>query len=347
MAGENETGAEGGADIAEGGQEVEAGTEGSEGGEAAPPVAGQQRGPDGKFKPPAPEKRRFKFRAAGEEVEAELTDEEVAQQLSLARGAQKKMWEAAQERKQAAAEREALKKEREQHDAARKALAGDPRKLRAWVREQTGGDAEKAHKLLVAVMKEEIAELNLDPRERRLRELEAEKQQREADDAESKTKAEREKLSAETQAKVGQLREKFIADLTGIMDLVNVPASERALAIAAELYMENRTGANLSKEELAEVVKEETVGFALDITKEWTAEQWQQLDPATYRKIVKHAADGVRGRQAGASGTAPARREGPAVGKKGAAPDDAPRVPYGTKPPSKPLTRAEEKAIYG
>lgn len=50
--------------------------------------------------PPVPQKKKFKYKADGAEVEEELDDNEIANRLSLAKGAQKRMQEASTTKKQ-------------------------------------------------------------------------------------------------------------------------------------------------------------------------------------------------------------------------------------------------------
>jgi hypothetical protein len=326
MAGEIEVVADAGADTgAAAGEGVDAGVA---------PQAGA--------KPATPAPKRWKYKADGKDLEEELTEEQVTQRLSLSHAAQKRMAEAARERKEAAAEREAAKQERAALEAAKKGLAGDPAALRKFLREQLG-DPEKAHDLLISVMKAEIADRNLDPRERELAELKAEKAAREAADKEASEKSAKEQHEAKVSEAVGKHREVFVKRLGAIMDLKHpttgramVPQNDATLAIAANVYMENVRGKmGLSEQEMAEAVRGETVAAVADFTEGWTGEDWEANHPAIYRAIVSHAAGKVRSRQQAATGET--RREGPAVRAKPLEGSEASdRIP-----PPKPLSRRE------
>ena len=61
--------------------------------------------------PPPIEKKKFKYKADGAEIEEELDDAEVGNRLSLAKAAQKRMQEAASIQKQTQAFYEALQKD--------------------------------------------------------------------------------------------------------------------------------------------------------------------------------------------------------------------------------------------
>lgn len=313
------------------------------GGEETIPGAeeGNERGRRAEAPKPPAQKRTYKYKVDGKDEQEELTEEDLAQRLSHSRAASKRMAEAARERKAVAAERQKLEQDREALTAAQKAVAGDPNALRKYLREQAG-DPQKAHKLLVQALKEEIAEMNLDPTERRLRELEAEKSARDAADAEAKTKSEKVEQEARVKAAIEKHRPVFVQRLGAIMEIQGVPKNDATLGIAAEVYLENaREKIGLTNEEMAEAIKDRTVGVVRDMATTWTGEDWEKNDPATYKKILRHAAAKIRGRQGQAAGST--QREGPAVRTKG---EGRQTESGGRLPPSKPLSRQEEREIY-
>lgn len=334
--------------------EIEMDTEAAEGGEElgaeeTAEAGGEEAATGGRPGKPAGEalakrKIRVKTKTGGVE-ELELSDDEIGERLSLPHEAYKRMDQARREREELASEREKLKQERDALTAAQKSLAGDPQALRKFLREQAG-DPEKAHRLLVQAMKAEIEELKLDPRDRRLAELEAEKQAREAADREAQEKTQKSEAEAKIKAEVEKQRPIFVQRLNGILSIPGVPQNDVSLGIAAEVYLANaKDGLQLTDAEMAEAVKDRTIGVVTTATAGWTGEDWKRHHPQAYKACLAQARKEVVQRQGGAA--AGVVRQGPAVRKEQPR-DKAGRYDAdGRIPPPKPLTAKEEKEIFG
>jgi hypothetical protein len=325
---ENQEGAEAGS---------QAGVDGAAGGQA--PQGGPQRGADGRFQgsqgaePAAKMKYRIKSKSGGEE-EVEADEETIRAALSAHREVHHRLRSVAEERKKLEAERAAFQKERETLASVWK----DPVALRKYLHEQVTDPAE-AHRIKVQLLKLDLDEQKLSPEQKRLRELE----EREAIRAKETEKAAKEKAEAEIRAKMEALRPAMVKQLTTILDLGGIPATERTLSRMAEAWRDNkRDNLGMSDQELADYVKEELDG-ELDARlgdKSLSDEAFEQRYPQVMERAHRILVEKIKKRRSGASGGT--SREGAAVAKKEEAAGEG-----GIIPPRRPLSRAEERQIYG
>jgi hypothetical protein len=323
---ENQEGAEAGS---------QAGADGTAAGQE--PQGGPQRGADGRFQgsqgaTPTAKKYRIKSKSGGEE-EVEADDEAIRAALSAHREVHHRLRSVAEERKKLEAERAAFQKERETLASVWK----DPVALRKYLHEQVT-DPTEAHRIKVQLLKLDLDEQKLSPEQKRLRELE----EREALRAKETEKAAKEKAEAEIRAKVEALRPAFVKQLTTILDMGGIPATEHALSRMAEAWRDNkRDNLGMSDQELAEYVKE-GLDSELDARlgdKALTDEIFERRYPQVMERAHRILVEKIKKRRSGASGGT--SREGAAVAKKEEATEG------GIIPPRRPLSRAEERQIYG
>jgi hypothetical protein len=328
---ENQEGAEAGS---------QAGVEGTAGGQA--PQGGPQRGADGRFQgsqgtaPAAKMKYRIKSKSGGEE-EVEADEETIRAALSAHREVHHRLRSVAEERKKLEAERAAFQKERETLASVWK----DPAALRKYLHEQVT-DPEEAHRIKVQLLKLDLDERKKSPEQRELEALRQEREARQAREKEETEKAAKEKAEAEIRAKVEALRPGFVKQLTTILDLGGIPATERTLSRMAEAWRDNkRDNLGMSDQELADYVKEELDG-ELDARlgdKSLSDEAFEQRYPQVMERAHRILVEKIKKRRSGAAGGS--SREGAAVAKKEEAGEG------GIIPPRRPLSRAEERQIYG
>lgn len=187
--------------------------------------------------PPKPEKKRFKYKADGAEVEEELDDAEIGNRLSLAKAAQKRMQEAANVQKQTKAFYEALQKDP-------LSVLTDPKVM----------GSEKFQQLAEQFLSKKLAEQMLTPEERAQQEKEARLAKYEQEEARRNEEA--------NQAKAQQLEahyaKQYEQTIMTALQTSNLPKNPFTVKRMAELMQKNiQHGLDLEPQALAQLVKED------------------------------------------------------------------------------------------
>ena len=188
-------------------------------------------------KPEVPTKRKFTYKSDGADHEEELSDEEVASKLSLARAANKRMSEAATSRKQV--------------DAFVQALKDDP--MSVLENEQIMG-SKKFRDIAEKFLLKQIEEESLTPAERAQAERERKLTEYE--------RREQEQKQVESAAEAKRLEEHYTAEYekTIIESLTssNLPKTPYTVARMAKLMQTNlKNGYDLTSAQLASMVRED------------------------------------------------------------------------------------------
>lgn len=186
--------------------------------------------------PQASAKKKFKYKADGNEVEEELDDNEIASRLSLAKAAHKRMQESAR-----------ILKEKENFE---KTLKEKP--LDVLTKQDFNGKSfrELAEEFLI----QQIEEESLTPQQREQRAKEAKLKEYEA--------KEQERLKAEEQAKLEQLENHYRAEyekaIISGLESSALPKNEYTVRRMAELMQKNiQLGLDLEPQYIAQMVKED------------------------------------------------------------------------------------------
>lgn len=307
-----------------------------------PAQSGPQRGADGRFQggqgATQAEKRKYRIKSkSGGEEEVEAGDEEIRAALSAHREVHHRLRSVAEERKKLEAERAAFQKEREQA----KAVFKDPAEYRKWMHEQMQ-DPEEAHRLLVKAIRMDIDERKKSPEQRELEALRQEREERQAREKEETERAAKEKAEAEIRARAEALRPAFVKQLTAVLDLGGLPATERTLSRMAEAWVTNkRDNLGMNDQELANYVKEELDG-ELDARlgdKSLSDADFERRYPQVMERAHRILVEKIKRRRSGATGGT--SREAAAVAKKDEAREG------GIIPPRKTLSRSEERQLFG
>jgi hypothetical protein len=187
--------------------------------------------------PVIPEKRKYKFKADGQEYEEEYDDESITRQLSLAKAAQKRMNEASMTRKQAESFIHAL-----QNDPM--SVLQDPRIM----------GQEKFRQIAEQYLSKQLEEELLSPEEKARKSMEERLRKYEEQEKEEMTRAE--------QAKLQKLEEHYSNEYQKtIMEALNVsslPKNAFTVKRMASLMQKNlEHDLDLPPQALAQIVKED------------------------------------------------------------------------------------------
>lgn len=187
--------------------------------------------------PPKVEKKKFKYKADGAEVEEELDDAEIGNRLSLAKAAQKRMQEAANVQRQTKAFYEALQKDP-------LAVLTDPKVM----------GSEKFQQLAEQFLSKKLQEQMLTPEERAMREKEERLAKYEQEEARRNEEA--------NQAKARQLEEHYAKQyeqtIMTALQSSSLPKNPFTVKRMAELMQKNiQYGLDLEPQALAQLVKED------------------------------------------------------------------------------------------
>lgn len=187
--------------------------------------------------PPKPEKKKFKYKADGADVEEELDEAEVGNRLSLAKAAQKRMQEAANVQRQTKAFYEALQKDP-------LSVLTDPKVM----------GSEKFQQLAEQFLSKKLAEQMLTPEERAQQEKEARLAKYEQEEAKRNEEA--------NQAKAKQLEDYYAKQyeqtIMTALQSSNLPKNPFTAKRMAELMQKNiQHGLDLEPQALAQLVKED------------------------------------------------------------------------------------------
>lgn len=186
---------------------------------------------------PVAEKKKFKYKADGAEVEEELDEVEVGNRLSLAKAAQKRMQEAANVQRQTRAFYEALQKDP-------LSVLTDPKVM----------GSEKFQQLAEQFLSKKLAEQMLTPEERAQQEKEARLAKYEQEEARRNEEA--------NQAKAQQLEahyaKQYEQTIMTALQTSNLPKNPFTVKRMAELMQKNiQHGLDLEPQALAQLVKED------------------------------------------------------------------------------------------
>lgn len=187
--------------------------------------------------PPKPEKKKFKYKADGADVEEELDEAEVGNRLSLAKAAQKRMQEAANVQRQTKAFYEALQKDP-------LSVLTDPKVM----------GSEKFQQLAEQFLSKKLAEQMLTPEERAQQEKEARLAKYEQEEAKRNEEAK--------QAKAKQLEDHYAKQyeqtIMTALQSSSLPKNPFTVKRMAELMQKNiQHGLDLGPQALAQLVKED------------------------------------------------------------------------------------------
>jgi hypothetical protein len=187
--------------------------------------------------PPKPEKKKFKYKADGADVEEELDEAEVGNRLSLAKAAQKRMQEAANVQRQTKAFYEALQKDP-------LSVLTDPKIM----------GSEKFQQLAEQFLSKKLAEQMLTPEERVQQEKEARLAKYEQEEVKRNEEA--------NQAKAKQLEDHYAKQyeqtIMTALQSSSLPKNPFTVKRMAELMQKNiRHGLDLEPQALAQLVKED------------------------------------------------------------------------------------------
>lgn len=186
-----------------------------------------------------PAKRKYKYKADGQDWEEELDDNEVQKRLSLSKGAYKRMEEAALTKKQA--------------EQFVKMLQEDPIKV---LTNPAFGGQKKFREIAENFLARELEEQMLSPEEKKFRDMESRLKQYEESEKAEKQKAET--------AQIQKLQEHYQQDyeqkiIKGLQSQ-NLPKTPKTVRRMAELLAKSiEHGIDLPPEHLAELVKADYV----------------------------------------------------------------------------------------
>lgn len=188
-------------------------------------------------KPAVAEKKKFKYKADGAEVEEELDDAEIGSRLSLAKAAQKRMQEAANVQRQTKAFYEALQKDP-------LSVLTDPKVM----------GSDKFQQLAEQFLSKKLAEQMLTPEERAQQEKDARLSKYEQEEAKRNEEA--------NQAKARQLEEHYARQyeqtIMTALQSSSLPKNPFTVKRMAELMQKNiQHGLDLEPAQLAQLVKED------------------------------------------------------------------------------------------
>ena len=215
------------------------------------------------------QKKKFKYKADGAEVEEELDDSEIASRLSLAKAAHKRMQEAAEKQKR--------------FDWMEKTLKENP--LQILSDESFGGTKkfrEVAEKFLIQQLEEEA----LTPEQRSMKEKERKLAEYEA--------KEKERQQVEEQSKTQQLedhyRQEYEKTIISALELSNLPKTESTVKRMAALMQKNITlGLDLEPQYIAQLVREDFISEQKSLVGSMSAEQLiAMFGDEVANKIRKH-----------------------------------------------------------
>lgn len=185
------------------------------------------------------ERRKYKYKVDGKEVEEELSDDDVKKHLSMSRAAYKRMQEAASEKKQA---QEFVKMLRENPEAVLN-------------NEQIMG-SKKFREIAEQYLSKQLQEEMLSPEEKHKREMETKLKQYEETEKQQRQQAEAKQME-QLQAHYAQDYEQKI--MTGLQSQ-NIPKTPRTVKRMAELMSKNlQYSLELEPQQLAEIVKQDYI----------------------------------------------------------------------------------------
>lgn len=187
--------------------------------------------------PPKVEKKKFKYKADGAEVEEELDDAEIGNRLSLAKAAQKRMQEASNVQKQTRAFYEALQKDP-------LSVLTDPKVM----------GSEKFQQLAEKFLSQKLAEQMLTPEERAMRD----KEERLAKYEQEEAKRNEEANQAKAQQLEAHYAKQYEQTIMTALQTSNLPKNPFTVKRMAELMQKNiQHGLDLEPQALAQLVKED------------------------------------------------------------------------------------------
>lgn len=185
------------------------------------------------------ERRKYKYKVDGKEVEEELSDDDVKKHLSMSRAAYKRMQEAASEKKQA---QEFVKMLRENPE-------------QVLNNEQIMG-SKKFREIAEQYLSKQLQEEMLSPEEKHKREMESKLKQYEETEKQQRQQAEAKQME-QLQAHYAQDYEQKI--MTGLQSQ-NIPKTPRTVKRMAELMSKNlQYSLELEPQQLAEIVKQDYI----------------------------------------------------------------------------------------
>lgn len=232
--------------------------------------------------PPKPERRKYKLKVDGAEVEEELTDDEISVRLQKGRAADKRMQEAAEYRKQYEKFVESVKKDPV-------AALKDPRfgiDVRKQIEDQLIAEWESQQKLSGLSPQEREAVQRAETAERERDELRAEKQR------EQETIQQRQRAELETKVQ-GDLEREFMDAL----DKSGLPKNRQTLAIMAEIAALNLDhGIELTRDQLVSETNSRLQGMHKQVMGGLQGEALvKYLGDDVVREIVRYSVSKVRG----------------------------------------------------
>lgn len=185
------------------------------------------------------ERRKYKYKVDGKEVEEELSDDDVKKHLSMSRAAYKRMQEAASEKKQAQ-EFVKMLRENPEHVLNNEQIMG----------------SKKFREIAEQYLSKQLQEEMLSPEEKHKREMESKLKQYEETEKQQRQQAEAKQME-QLQAHYAQDYEQKI--MTGLQSQ-NIPKTPRTVKRMAELMSKNlQYSLELEPQQLAEIVKQDYI----------------------------------------------------------------------------------------
>jgi hypothetical protein len=247
------------------------------------------------------ERRRYKLKVDGAELEEELTDDEVTVRLQKARAAEKRMQEAAAQRKQLQEAVEYLKK--------------DPF---AAFKESFGVDLDELAERRLA---ERYREQLMTPEEQERLRLQRENESYKAREAE----AQRQREEQARQAYEAKVAEEMERDFMSALEASDLPKTKETLRLMAEVAQLNLDhGIELTPAQMAAEVRERISGIHQHVTRSLKGESLlKYLGDDVVKEVLRQSVARVKGTSA-----TPAPTPNP-FGDKTTAPgdDEAPKKP--------------------
>lgn len=201
-------------------------------------IEGNEEGQDNAA-PVQPSKRKYKYKADGQEFEEELDESEIGRRLSLSKAAYKRMEEASKTQKQA--------------EQFVKMLQEDP--MRILSNPQVMGN-EKFRELAENFLAKQLEDQMLSPEQKQQREMQERLKKYEDAEKEQKTKAEQEQMLKLQEHYQQDYEQKIIKGLQS----QNLPKTAKTVRRMAELMAKSAEhGIDLQPEHLAELVKADYV----------------------------------------------------------------------------------------
>jgi hypothetical protein len=230
-----------------------------------------------------PRKLRLKFKENGQEREEELTEEQVAEEIRRARASRFKLKEADQKMSRVDAMAKELSEARE---VAAAIASGDYSKVKAYYAKNGKIPVAELSNMLDKALQEE----EMDPKDREIAELRAEKEAAEAARKELETKHQ----DAERQRQIDAMRPKVMAAINAALERPDLPKTPELVQTVAQIKIESmEAGAPLSDDDAAEFAKWQLVESQAPMMNSLTPEQFEKhfepLAKAYHAHLIKKA----------------------------------------------------------